>query len=249
MKLTAIILTYNESEHITYCINSLRFADEIVVFDSLSTDDTVQKAQAAGARVIQNAFQNYAQQRNAALKAVENSTDWVLFIDADERVSPELAAEIRMAITQPEYVGWQMPRHNYIFGKLTRWSGWYPDYQTRLLRVGKARYDREVHEIVVLDGTLGTLQQPLTHYNYRDVAHFTDKQRRYAAHEASILFKQGIRPKFRNYILQPWRQFKWRFWTLQGYKDSLHGLRLCALMAWYELRKYLMLRALWRKNG
>lgn len=249
MRLTAIILTYNESAHVTDCIASLGLADEIIVFDSYSSDDTPEKARAEGARLIQNTFQNYAQQRNAALNAVRDSADWVLFIDADERVSPELAVEIRTKLETEgqKYVGWQIPRHNYIFGKLTRWAGWYPDYQTRLLRVGMARYEREVHEIVVLDGELGTLEQPLVHYNYRDLAHFTDKQRRYAAHEASILRGQGVRPKLRNFILQPWRQFRWRYFTLGGYKDGIHGLRLSLLMGWYELRKYLLLRKLWKK--
>src|SRR5262249_55615268 len=147
MSLTAIILTRNESEHIVECINSVRFADDIIVFDSFSTDDTVEKAQAAGARVIQHPFENYANQRNAALKAAGNA-DWVLFVDADERVTPELAEEVKSVIQQTDYVGWKIPRYNYIFGKLTRWAGWYPDYQLRLLKVGAAQYDptRQVHE-------------------------------------------------------------------------------------------------------
>jgi hypothetical protein len=246
VRLTAIILTYNEAAHIADCIESLRFAHAVMVFDSFSTDDTVTLARAAGAQVMQHAFQNYAAQRNAALDALGDSADWALFIDADERVSPALAAEIRAAIAQPDYDGWRMPRHNYIFGRLTRVAGWYPDYQTRLLRVGRARYERDVHEIVVLDGPLGTLTEPLTHHNYRDLAHFADKQRRYAAHEARILRAAGVRPRPHNDLLQPWRQFKWRYFTLAGYRGGWHGLRLSALMAWYEWRKYRLLRRLWR---
>lgn len=248
-KLTAIILTLNEAEHIRDCVASVQFADSVIVFDSYSTDATIERAKAAGAGVIQRKFDNYANQRNAALDAATGS-DWVLFVDADERIDDALAAEIRAAITRPDYAGWRMPRHNYIFGKLTRGAGWYPDYQTRLLRVGKAHYDptRQVHEIVILDGELGTLNTPLIHYNYRDLAHFTDKQRRYTAYEAKILYEQGIKPKFRNFILQPYRQFKWRFLTLKGYQDGLHGARLSALMGWYEFRKYWILRRLWKQS-
>jgi glycosyltransferase involved in cell wall biosynthesis len=250
-RLTAIILTYDESRNIEKCIASLHFADQVLVFDSYSTDNTVSLAHQAGVQVIQHSFENYASQRNAALQAVAGTTEWVLFVDADERATPELAAEIVERINEPNnYAGWRIPRHNYIFGKLTCGAGWYPDYQTRLLRAGAARYDseRQVHELVILDGAEGTLTQPFIHYNYRDAPHFVRKQQQYAAYDARILFEQSIRPKPHNYLLQPWRQFWWRFVTLRGYHDGLHGLRLSAWMAWYELRKYLLLRKLWQGN-
>ncbi|RMG76077.1 MAG: glycosyltransferase family 2 protein [Chloroflexi bacterium] len=251
--LMAVILTRNECEHIAECIASVAFADSVLVFDSYSTDNTVQLAQKAGADVIQNMFNNYAQQRNDALNAARGrGADWVLFVDADERIPPELAAEIRRVIDQPQYDAWRIPRHNYIFGKLTRATGWYPDYQTRLLRIGAAYYDpeRKVHEVVVLargERALGTLTEHITHYNYKDAAHFAAKQRVYTAYEAQILYEQGIHPKFRNFILQPLRHFWWRFFTLKGYQDGLHGLRLSRLMAWYEFKKYWLLWQLWRK--
>ena len=250
MKLIGIILTHNEAAHIVECINSLRFADDILVFDSYSTDDTVALAQQVGTRVIQYPFNNYAAQRNAALDAVKNSADWVLFVDADERVTSELASEVRNVIQTVDCVGYNIPRHNYIFGKLTCGAGWYPDYQVRLLKVGFAHYDptREVHEVVILNGAQGTLKNHFVHYNYRDLAQFAQKQRKYSAYDAQMMFKQGIRPKPQNYLLQPLRQFRWRYFTLKGYQDGLHGLQLSLLMAWYELRKYLVLRQLWRAN-
>jgi glycosyltransferase involved in cell wall biosynthesis len=250
LRLTAIVLTRNEAEHIVDCIATLRFADDILVFDSFSDDDTVALAAAAGVRVIQHAFKDYASQRNAALDAVKGQADWVLFVDADERVTPELAREIRQVIQEAGYAGWRIPRHNYIFGRLTRGAGWYPDYQTRLLRVGASRYDpeRQVHELVLLDGSEGTLTNPFIHYNYRDFTQFRAKQSRYTAYDAHMLYQEGIRPKPQNYILQPLRQFCWRFVTLKGYQDGLHGFRLSLIMAWYEFRKYLILRALWRTS-
>jgi len=101
MTLCAVILTYNEARHIKDCIESVRFADEIVVFDSFSADDTIQIAQVAGAEIAQRKFDDYAGQRNAALKYVEGRADWVLFVDADERVTPELAAEVQTAVQNP----------------------------------------------------------------------------------------------------------------------------------------------------
>lgn len=250
MKLFAVILTSNEARHIQECIDTVRFADGIVIYDSFSTDQTVHLAQQFGVEVIQRKFDNYANQRNAALAAVRERADWVLFVDADERVTPELAAEVREVITRPNFSGWRIPRFNYIFGRITKGAGWYPDYQTRLLRVGKAHYDpdRQVHELVVLDGIEGTLTQHFIHYNYHDLSQFVAKQQRYTRYDAQIMWKQGIHPKPQNFALQPIRQFWWRFVTLKGYQDGLHGLRLSLLMAWYELRKYQILWQLSRSK-
>ena len=246
--LTAIVLTFNEADQICDCIESLRFADRILVFDSHSSDDTADLAQACGAEVLQRRFDNYAAQRNAALQAV--TTHWALFVDADERITEPLAHEIRQKMEWPDYAAWQLPRHNYIFGRLTQGAGWYPDYQTRLLRPDQACYDprRPVHEIVMLKGAVGTLSHPIIHHNYRDLAHFLEKQRRYVQYDAQILFEQGIQPKPRRFVLQPLRHFHWRFITLAGYRDGWHGFKLSLLMAWYEFRKYQRLRALWQQK-
>ncbi len=250
MTLAAVILTYNEARHIADCIASLKFADQVIVFDSFSTDNTVELARASGAEVIQHHFEDYAQQRNAALDAVKGHVDWVLFVDADERISPALADEVRAAIADDSKAGFKIPRHNFIFGNLTLGAGWYPDYQLRLLRVGAAQYDpaKRVHEVVVLQWGEGTLNEPIIHHNYQDARQFRDKQRRYTSYDARILYEQGIRPKPQNYVLQPLRHFRWRFITLKGYGDGLHGLRLSLLMSWYEFRKYLILTRLWRED-
>lgn len=245
--LTLIILTYNEQQNIADCIESGRFADRIIVFDSGSTDDTTDYAREAGAEVITHPFENYAAQRNAALAAVTGTSEWVLFVDADERVTPDLAREVRTSILFPGYAGFRIPRHNYIFGKLTLGAGWYPDYQTRLLHVGMALLDpdQEVHEVVLLHGLEGTLKNPLIHYNYRSVRQFIEKQRRYAQIDAKMSQKKGIRPKAKQFFSMPLRQFWWRFVTLRGYQDGLHGLRLSLLMAWYEFYRLRALKRLW----
>ena len=235
--LVAVILTLDEAEHIEACIASLRWADRILVFDAYSQDDTVSLARAAGADVRQSHFENYAQQRNAALAAVDDA-GWVFFVDADERGTPELGEEVRHVIGARPEAGWYVPRHNYIFGRLTKGAGWYPDYQLRLFRPGRVHYERPVHEVAVVDGDVGYLQNPLLHYNYRDVAHFHAKQRRYTDYDAGILKERGVRPKAYTPFTQPLRHFWWRFVTLKGYRDGLHGLRLSLYMAYYEYVKY-----------
>lgn len=245
-RLTAIILTLNEAAHIQPCMESLSWADQIVVFDSFSQDGTVALAQAAGAQVIQSAFANYAQQRNAALQAVQS--DWVFFVDADERGTLALGAEIRQVIAIRPEMGWYVPRYNYIFGRLTRATGWFPDYQLRLFKHGCVHYERPVHEVAVVDGAIGYLQQPLIHYNYHNAAQFHAKQRAYSTYEATILHVEGVRPRLHNFLLQPLRQFWWRFVTLHGYEDGIHGLRLSLYMAYYEWVKYRKLAWFWRKR-
>ncbi len=233
----AVVLTLNEESHIEDCLASLAWADRRVVFDSFSSDRTVELAGQAGAEVLQHPFENYARQRNAALDRVES--EWIFFVDADERATPELAAEVRQ-VTAGDYpeVAWSVPRHNYIFGRLTLGAGWYPDYQMRLVRRGRARWERPVHEVAVIDGPAGRLHNPLIHYNYDDLADFVARQRRYTDYDAGILFHEGVRPRFYTPYAQALRHFWYRFVTLRGMRDGLHGLRLSLLMAYYEAVKY-----------
>ncbi len=245
-RLAGVILTLNEEAHIAGCIDSLRWADEVIVFDSFSSDATVDLARQAGARVIQHPFESYGAQRNAALDAID--AEWVFFVDADERVTPELAAEVRARIGGPER-GWWVPRHNYLFGRLTLWAGWYPDYQLRVLHRASARYDpgRPVHEVVNLNGEAGYLGHPLIHYNYRDVAHFIAKQEQYADFEAGIRFKAGLRPRPWTFATAPLRHFWWRYVTLKGWRMGFHGLRLSVLTAYYEAQTWRRVAWLWRR--
>ncbi|HEC22551.1 MAG TPA: glycosyltransferase family 2 protein [Chloroflexi bacterium] len=244
-ELAGVIITLNEEAHIEECIASLRWTDEVIVFDSFSTDRTVELAEKAGARVIQHPFENFGAQRNAALQAID--AEWVFFVDADERATPELATEIRQKIGGVER-GWWVPRHNYIFGRLTLGAGWFPDYQLRVLHRTSARYDpgRPVHEEVILDGEAGYLESPLIHYNYRDLAHFIAKQETYTDFEAGIRYGKGLRPRPWTYLSGPLRQFWWRFVTLHGYRDGLHGLTLSLLMAYYEYQTWRRVARCWR---
>ena len=230
---TAVVLTKNEEAHIADCLKSLQWCGHVIVLDSLSTDRTVEIARRMGAGVVLRPFKNFGGQRNAALDLV--NTEWVFFVDADERVCSELAEEIRTAIRLPEYDGWWVPRRNFVWGREIRHGGWHPDHQLRLLRVGSAHYDpsRPVHEIVEVDGQEGYLQAPLLHYNYRTLQEFTSKQRTYVNYEAQILHRRGVRPKAWTYLLQPLREFWRRYVVLRGYRDGWHGLLLCGLVAHY----------------
>ena len=246
MHVTAIIPALNEEHNIVDCLESLAWADRRVVFmDYRTTDRTAELAREAGAKVIQHTFENYAQFHNAAMEQVE--AEWVFFVDAEERATPELAAEVRLVTDGTrEEVAWAVPRHNYIFGRLTLGAGWYPDYQSRLLLRGRVRWERPVHEVIVADGPQGCLKHPLIHYNYDDLADFIARQEKYTNVDAGILFEEGVHPRFYTPCTQAARHFWWRFVTLRGTRDGLHGLWLSILMAYYEAIKYRRLARLWR---
>jgi len=236
--LACAILAKDVANHIGECVQSCTFADVVVVFDTQSSDGTQDIARAAGARVIDTPFVNFSQARNFALAHTE--ADWVLFVDADERVTPELAEEVRHVIQDDSIAGWWIPRFNYIVGHVMKGAGWYPDYQLRLMLRQRATYDeaREVHEIAIIDGEEGYLTQHLIHYNYESWEQFHTKQERYTRYGASTLLKEGVRAHPRHLITRPGQEFWRRFVTWQGYKDGLHGLRLSLIMARYEQKKY-----------
>ena len=219
-----------------------------MVVDDRTMDGTVAKAQARGARVEVRPFADFARQRNSALEMAR--AEWVLFVDADEVVTHELATEVRETLgkAREEIAGYWIPRKNLLFGRWIRHAGWSPDRQLRLLRRDRARYreDRTVHELVDLQGDAGHLRTPFVHYNYDTIGQFVAKQKVYASMEAADLYRRGIRPRPQNYLLQPWRQFWRRYVLLEGFKDGALGLILSLLLAYFEWRTYVELRSLWR---
>lgn len=236
--LTAIMLARNEARHISGCIESLRpLTNRTLVVDSGSTDGTQEIASSLGAEVVFNAFRGFASQRNVALDHARDS-DWILFIDPDERLTPALVDEIRttLATAGDDMAGYSIPRRNIAFGRELRGGGWWPDYQARLIRSGRGRYDpqREVHEVVQFDGETGRLTEPMIHINYDSRLEVLQRQRSYTLQQA----RAGMipPPKPVSWVTRPAREFIRRFFRLRGYRDGLDGLFLAAVMALEEFR-------------
>lgn len=185
---SVLILTLNEEVNLADCLASCAWSDDIVVFDSLSSDRTVDIARERGARVVQRPFDNYAAQRNAALGTVTYKHPWVLMVDADERVPADLAAEIAAAVARAgdEVALFRMRRKDYFLGKWLRRSSGYPSWFGRLARVGRVRVEREVNEEYIADGRIGHLQAHLHHYPFnRGIAYWIERHNRYSTMEAA----------------------------------------------------------------
>lgn len=235
MTLTAAVIARDEESMLPGCLTSLEFADErLVLVDAATVDATREVARLHGARVEERTFDNFAGQRDAALRL--STCAWVLFVDADERVTPELRDELLDAIRRPrgKRAFW-IPRHNYIAGRLVKHAGWYPDYQLRLLERDSAHFDplRPVHEVALVDGAVGYLQQPFVHFNYVNLAEFVRRQDRYCALEAERWLASYGRPRARALAGQPLREFWRRFISLQGYREGGLGLVLSGVLAFY----------------
>lgn len=256
MILSVAIIARDEEHHIDAALRSASpVADEIVVLlDPRTTDRTAEIAQKHGATVIVEPFQSHAAQRNRALAWCRG--DWVLFLDADERLTPELLDEIKrlketvfLSIPDEQTVGYWIPRFNLYWGHRLYGGGWYPDLQLRLLRRDRSHYDEQrlIHELATLDGSAGTLTEHLLHINIESLGELWRKQSAYAIKEAEMLYHQGARARPHNLILQPLREVKRRFWTWHGYRDGVLGLFLALTMGYFELVKYIRLVAMARR--
>jgi len=243
-RLTAAVIARDEERMLGDCVRSIAFADErLVLVDAATRDRTREIARDLGARVEERVFDTFAAQRDAALSLATG--EWVLFVDADERVTPDLRTEVLSTIDRPGGCrGFWIPRHNYLMGRVIRYAGWFPDYQLRLLERGAAHFDpvRVVHEEALVDGPIGHLREPLVHLNYRSLGEFIAKQERYCPFEAQTWLARFGRPRRRALIGQPLREFWRRYVQLQGAREGVLGLVLSVLLAYYAGKAVWMAR-------
>lgn len=223
---SATVITFNEADRIGDCLASLGFCDEIVVVDSGSTDATRDLAAAAGARVLERPFDGFRSQKQFAVEQAQH--DWVLCLDADERVTPGLATSIQAARTGGfrDAAGYRFARCSEYFGRFLRHGNAYPDRKLRLFdrRRGGWRGDREIHETASVDGPVHTLPGDLLHLPFRSFEHQLAKGRQYAQMMAVHAHARGRRASLAKLVLAPWWRF-WRGWLLRGgFRDGWAGL-------------------------
>jgi glycosyltransferase involved in cell wall biosynthesis len=236
--LSVIIPTFNEEETLPACLDSVRFADELLVVDSFSTDRTVAIARQAGARIVQREYGYSAQQKNWAIPQARH--EWVLLVDADERVTPALRDEIlRLLERGPEADGYWVRRANHFLGKRIRYCGWGSDRVIRLFRRDVSRYqDRQVHAEIDLPGPLPTLAQPLEHHTFRSFGQYWRKLDLYSEWGARQMYLEGRRTGPVPIFLRPIGRFIRMYLLRLGFLEGAHGLVLSMLGAFTVYLKY-----------
>ena len=236
--LSAAIITRNEAHNIGPCLDSLHWVSEVIVLDQFSEDGTVETAASRGARVFQEAWRGFAAQKNLALD--RTTRPWVLSIDADERVTEPLRAEIEKVVERdgPED-GYYIARRNYFCGRWIRYGGWYPDYSLRLFRKGMGRFEeRAVHEKVVVEGRTGYLKEPLEHFTYVSVSDYLQRMERYSGLAARELALAGRRARWHQMVLRPLFTFFKMYGLKLGFLDGSAGFFLAVSYAYYTFLKY-----------
>jgi glycosyltransferase involved in cell wall biosynthesis len=237
-KVTATVVTFNEASNIALALESLAWADEIVVVDSESTDDTAAIARRFTERVIVRPWPGYVAQKNFA--ADQAAHDWIFSLDADERVTPELAREIRgLLVENPSACGYRVPRVTFHLGRWIRSTDWYPDYQLRLYDRRRARWSgRYVHESVTANGPVQRLRHDLQHYAYRDVSHHLVSMDRYTTLAARQMFEDGRRAGWFDVLVHPRLAFFRNYVLRGGFRDGMPGLIISAMNAYYVGLKF-----------
>jgi glycosyltransferase involved in cell wall biosynthesis len=242
--ISAVIMARNEEDNIREAIESVSFAAQIVVADTGSSDRTMEVARRAGAETHSIPFDGYGASKNRALAFGRCS--WILSIDADERVSPELAGSIAEAVRKEGGMdGYSICRLTYFLDKPIRHSGWFPDYVLRLFRNGRGRFnDRLVHEGVRIDGKTGKLDGLLYHYSYRTLEDYLAKMNVYSSLNAREMHESGKQYRPLDLVVHPPAVFFKMYFQKAGFLDGFHGFLLAGLSSFHVMIKYLKLREL-----
>jgi glycosyltransferase involved in cell wall biosynthesis len=237
--ISVILITKNEEKNIVDCLQSVAWSDDIVIVDAESTDRTVELARTFTERVFVEPWRGFAGAKTSAMDKTLH--DWILWVDSDERVTPELAEEIARIFASDtlQADGYRIARRAYFLGKWIRHCGWYPGHVLRLFRKSQAKFtDTAVHESLILDGTIATLRHDLLHFTDDDLDHYFEKFNSYTTLGATDLHRRGRTAGLAALLLRPSFAFFKMYLVKRGFLDGMHGLILCILSASYVFAKY-----------
>jgi glycosyltransferase involved in cell wall biosynthesis len=238
LPLTVAIISLNAASLIEPCLKSVDFADEILVVDSGSTDDTLVVAERYRARIVQETWRGFGQQKQLAVNLAKH--DWVLCLDVDERVTPELAQSIVTALQNPHFRAYKFPRRNRFLGRWLKHGEGYPDLSLRLFHRADASWSNDdVHETVLTMQAVGQLKGDLLHESADDIATYLGKQNRYSTLHSRMLYRQGVRANHLQLLTHPlWRFIKFYFFK-RGFLDGGPGFAHVAIGCHNTFMKYL----------
>lgn len=245
IKISALVIAKNEEKNIEDCLKSVSWCDEIILVDSKSTDRTVDIAKKYTDKIIVHDWQGYAFARELSLQNA--SGNWIISLDADERVSPELKNEIDQLLSQENLKnGYFIPRRNYFLDKVIKTCFWYPDYQMRLFKKESASVSqREVHEGFIVKGEHGKLKNDLIHFTHQDLYSTFEKINKYSTLEITE-FINAKPVRKRDLIIHPVAAFLNHFISRKGYKDGMHGMMVSIVHAMTNMMRYMKL---WEKQN
>jgi glycosyltransferase involved in cell wall biosynthesis len=240
-RLSVVLITHNEEKNIRRTLESVRWADEIVVIDSGSTDTTVAICREYTDKVYHQEWLGYGRQKNLAID--RSSGEWILSLDADEPIEPALADEIRRIISSAEALdGYWIPRKAFVLGKWIRHGGWYPDYNLRLFRRGKGRFEeRVVHEAVRVDGRLGRTRAAIEHHSYPDLSSYMSALDTYSSLAVEVMARTKItafKASWINILFRPVLTFLFKYFFRLGFLDGKAGFVLNVFHSYYVFAKY-----------
>ena len=237
--ISACIITYNEEKNIEACLESISWVEEIIVVDSMSSDRTIERCRKHTEKVYQQEWQGHVKQKNYALEFARH--EWVLCLDADERVSPELRREIEECLSGEKQAadGYFFPRHSFYLGRWINHGGWYPDYKLRLFRKSKGRWGgKDPHDRVMLDGSSAYLKSDLLHYVYRNLSHQLQTVDNFSAITATILDEEGERFSAAQLFFRPVLKFLGTYFIKRGFMDGLPGFIISVVSSFYVFLRY-----------
>jgi glycosyltransferase involved in cell wall biosynthesis len=237
--LSVIVITKNEAHNIVDCLESVKWADEVVIVDCGSDDKTVDLARRYSQKIYVKPWEGYAAAKNFALE--QCTGDWILWLDADERVTKELGKEIQIIVGQgiADVVGFEFSRKAFFLGKWIKHCGWYPGYVIRLFLRGSGRWsNKKVHEHLELEGKTGRLRSDLLHYTDPNLWHYFDKFNRYTTLAAEELIGKGERFRLSQLVVRPVWLFVKMYFLKLGFLDGVPGFILCVLSSCYVFTKY-----------
>ena len=242
-KITAIIPTLNEEIHIEEAIKSVKFADEIIVVDSFSTDKTLELAEKHNVKIIKRKFDDFSSQKNFAINKATH--DWIYVLDADERVTPEVEVEILEAVKNPEnFVGFNVRRTFYFCGKRVDYSGFQRDKVVRLFLKEYCKYTGLVHERIIAKGEIGFFKNKIDHFSYRNYDHYISKLDHYSEIKAKELFEKGLKVTAFQTVIKPAARFLIHFIIRFGFLDGSTGFLVAKTQAYGVYSRYKKLKDL-----
>lgn len=246
--LAVLILTFNEEENIRECLQSVSFADEKIVIDSGSTDKTIEIAHECGARVVVHPMtEGFAEQRNFAL--TQTTTDWVLYLDADERITEELGIEIKKLIETADDTAFEILRQNIVIGQKVKHGGHQPDWSLRLYPRTAIHWQGLVHEQAIVSVPIKQTQYPMNHFTYQTWEQYFEKANHYTTLMALDKYNKGTRVNLLDLLLRPPMGFIKMYFFKKGFSDGKLGLILALLHGVYTFIKYLKLYQLGKNRA